>query len=434
MSLAELKQQLSEDVNGNNLYSHLVEVLIKLADNPKKAYENFELISAEVKNSKINGAPAPLLPSAEEVEKQTQWTKKCAALLKAPEEGAEDPAVQVPDLMELATLFKWGGVNFGDEATYRLYLSIKAFAKTVSEDAVRLRFFGRINTRSLPYYIIEGMTGDMDEVDPKLVEGKEGANKYTYWVTQDVESCVWTKLPHVTMAQIVSFRLSKRFLTGYLGAEVAAYPPFPGDESSLLRTMIACIAGATTVSPDGFYEMDEESDPPVEKMAEAEAIAERFPKPANELKEADAWKHHERDLNALGRITAMPEELDDAGEPIEQEAVELTEPLAALKPEAWSFRVCPGGAGASSTSVVVARNLQWPGAIAVASGRRFTNVYVGNGVAFNAKAYTPPLPGAIQKEWAASEEELAATNGIGLLEEKDQTVDPTPPAEEGEED
>ena len=43
MSLAELKQQLSEDSNGQNLYAHLVEVLIKLADNPKKAYENFQV-------------------------------------------------------------------------------------------------------------------------------------------------------------------------------------------------------------------------------------------------------------------------------------------------------------------------------------------------------------------------------------------------------
>lgn len=355
-------------------------------------------------------------------------------MLKIPEEGAEDPAVQVPDLLDLATLYKWGGVNFGDEATYRLYLSIKAFARTLSEDVTRIRFFGRISTRGLPYYIIEGLTGDMDEVDPKLVEGKEGANKYTYWVTQDIESAQWTKLPIVTMAQIVSCRKSQRLLTGNLTASVSAYPPFPGDESALLRTKIALIAGATMISPDGYYEMDEESDPPVEKMAEAETLAERFPRPAAELKEIDAWKHFERDLNILGRVTAMPEETDENGDPVEAEEVELVEPLAALKEDAWSFRMGPGGAGAGSSSAVVARNLQWPGAIAVAAGRRFINVYVGNGIPFNAKSYTPPLPGAIQKEWQASEEELAATNGVGLLEEADVRVDPTPPAEEGEEE
>ena len=67
MSLAEIKQQLSEDVNGNNLYNHLTDVLIKIVENPKKAYENFELISAEVKNSKVNPVGAPLPPSKEEV-------------------------------------------------------------------------------------------------------------------------------------------------------------------------------------------------------------------------------------------------------------------------------------------------------------------------------------------------------------------------------
>ena len=87
------------------------------------------------------------------------------------------------------------------------------------------------------------------------------------------------------MAQVVASRLFKRLLQGDLSAPVSSYPPFPGNEANLLRTIIARIVGATTISPDGHYEMDEEADPPVEKQAEAEAIAERFPKPANELKE-----------------------------------------------------------------------------------------------------------------------------------------------------
>jgi hypothetical protein len=65
--LAELKQSLSEDSNGNNLMNHLVEVLIKVSENPKRAYDNFEMISAQIKNSKINGDNAPLAPSPEEV-------------------------------------------------------------------------------------------------------------------------------------------------------------------------------------------------------------------------------------------------------------------------------------------------------------------------------------------------------------------------------
>jgi hypothetical protein len=46
----------------------------------------------------------------------------------------------------------------------------------------------------------------------------------------------------------------------------------------LFPLMLGRIAGATLISPDGFFDMDDEADPPVAKEAEAEALAERFPK------------------------------------------------------------------------------------------------------------------------------------------------------------
>jgi hypothetical protein len=47
---AELRQILKEDANGQNLYDHLTQTLMKiLVDRPKNAFEAFELISAEVK-------------------------------------------------------------------------------------------------------------------------------------------------------------------------------------------------------------------------------------------------------------------------------------------------------------------------------------------------------------------------------------------------
>lgn len=47
---AELRQILKEDANGQNLYDHLTQTLMKiLIDRPKNAFEAFELISAEVK-------------------------------------------------------------------------------------------------------------------------------------------------------------------------------------------------------------------------------------------------------------------------------------------------------------------------------------------------------------------------------------------------
>lgn len=361
-----------------------------------------------------------------------KWTKECAALLKVPEEPPEDSGVKFPDLLDEATLLEWAGVSFGRGEIYRIYLSIKKLAEGLPGDVERLRFVGKINTRTLPYFVVEGVSPEEEEgLDEAKQEGKAGANKYAYWVTQNVESGTWSKLPNVTMDQVVKARLFKRLLTGNLDAKVPSYPPFQGTEKNLLRAQIARIVGATSISPDGFFDLDDAEDPPVVKLAEAEALNERFPKASSELKDPEAWKHHEVDLNKIGRVLAMPEQLDDNGEPIEpEEPVELTPPLDSIKPEAWTFRTGPGGAGTAANSVVIARSLVWPGAVAVALGRRFINIYVGNGVMYDASGpYSPPLPGAIQSEWTAPEDDPLGP----LVEQPDVKVDPTPPVPEGEE-
>lgn len=354
-----------------------------------------------------------------------------------PEEPPEDSGVKFPDLMDEGNLLEWAGISLGKGEVYRLYLSIKKKAETLPSEVERLRFFGKISTRGRPYFIIEGITPseDVDGIDETKIEGKAGANKYSYWVTQSVESGEWVKLPIVTMAQVIAARQFKRFFTGDLEASVPSYPPFPGVdpvmpgvEKNLLRAQIACIVGSTCISPDGYFELDEESDPPGVKLAEAEALGERFPKPAAELKDPEGWKHHETELNKIGRVLAMPEQLDDNGEPIEpEEPIEVTAPLDPIKPDAWSFRVGPGGAGSAESSLVVAKSLVWPGAVAVAAGRRFLNAYVGNGVSYSTASYSPPLPRAVQTEWAPADAE-----DPGLIEQVDVRADPTPPAPEGE--
>lgn len=432
-SAAELRQILKQDASGKNLYDHLTETLMKiLIDRPSNAYDMFELISAEVKTNPLNPdlESQRLLPSSQdEVNKQLGWAKASGALLKRPDEPPEQN-VKFPDLMDEANLLEWAGVSFGRTETYRLYLSVKKLSETLPADVDRLRFFGRISTRSAPYFVVEGINPEDEEgADDTKQEGRSGANKYSYWVTQSAHSGLWTKLPNVTMAQVQTARKFKRFLTGNLEAAVPTYPPFPGKEKNLLRTLIALISGATTISPAGFFELDEESDPPSIKLAEAEALNEAFPKAASELKEPDAWVHHEIELNALGRATAMPEQLDDNGEPIEpEEPVEVTPPLKGVEAEQWSFRLCPGGSGEFAGSVVAGRSLQWPGSMAIAAGRRFINVYVGDGTPYSVSSYTPPLPAPIQSEWAPEEGEE------WLSEQADVRADPTPPKPEGEEE
>lgn len=422
-----------QDKDGKNLYAHLTETIMKiLLDRPGNAYDMFELISAEVKENPLNPeieANKSVPPTAEEVEKQLAWAVACSKLLKRPDEPPE-VNVKFPDLMDDLMLYEWAGVSFGRSEAYRLYLSIKSFSETLPPEVERLRFFGIIKTRGLPYYIIEGLNPDDEEgIDEMQQEGRSGANKFTYWVTQSVETNSWTKLPNVTMAQIVAARKFKKYMSGNLDAPISSFPPFPGNESNYLRSQIALICGATSVSPAGYFELNEDDDPPTVKLAEAETLNETFPKTAQELKEPDAWVHHEIELNALGRCTALPEQLDDNGDPIEpDEPVEVAPPLKGIEPEQWAFRVSPGGSGEHPASLVVARSLVFPGAMAIAAARRFVNIYVGYGMVYSATTYSPPLPGALQTEWVPGEDEEP------LVETEDVRTDPTPPKEEGEED
>ena len=70
----------------------------------------------------------------------------------------------------------------------------------------------------------------------------------------------------------------------------------------------------TSISPDGYFELDEEEDPPLIKEAEQESFNEKFPKPSLELKDPESWRHHELDCNAIGRVRALPEQLDANGD------------------------------------------------------------------------------------------------------------------------
>lgn len=65
----------------------------------------------------------------------------------------------------------------------------------------------------------------------------------------------------------------------------------------------------------------------------------------------------------------------------------------------------------------------------MAFGKRFTNVYSGDGVKFGGDApFQPPLPPMLQPEWTPGEEEE------GLVEQADVLVDPNPPEGEEEDD
>lgn len=433
VSLAEARGLLKEDRNGKNLYDHLTETLMKIIiDRPENAFDIFEQISSEVKANPLDPSPNATLAKPhpvgeDQMNRVTEWSKNCATLLKVPDEPPEEAAVRFPDLMDEATLLEWAGCSIGRAETHRLYLAVKALAEGLPGEVERLRFFGMVQTLGAPYYVIEGISPEDEEgIDEMKQEGKAGVNKYAYWVTQAPESKIWTKLPNVTSDHIVKATQFRRYLTGNLEAVVPSYPPFGGLEKHLLRAMLAQIVGATSISPEGYF-VPNEDDPLVIQVADAEALAASFPKAAADMKDAETWRHHELEVNKIGRITALPPVLGEDGEPIEpDEPIEVTEPLATPKPESWAMRVFPGGSGTATASCVVARSLAYPGAVAVAAGRRFLNFYVGNGLPYASTPYSPPLPAPVISEWVPTAEDGSDV----LLEQEDTKVDPTPPAAE----
>ncbi|CAM9242731.1 unnamed protein product, partial [Chrysoparadoxa australica] len=424
-----------ESKDGVNLYDHLTSVLLKvISERPENASESFEHISASVKEAKAKVTAAVSTVSREQAKSaQLDWVAKSSALFTVPDEPPEGgPAL--PDILDEANMWQWAGVSLGQMETYRIYLAVKKLAESLPGEHETLRFWGRITTRDGNYLIAEGRTLDeqLGEFDESAQEGSAGANRYTYWTSKGPGQS-WVQLPPVTQAHITASRAIKKYLTGDLGAPVRGYPPFPGTERNLLRALIARISAGTAVSPSGFFEVDEEAEPVAVKVAEAETINESFPKPTEELMTPDGWVHHEMELNVLGRNRPMPEKLDDEGNPIEEEdPPEEVPPLRSLAEDAegtWGFRTCPAGAGATANSFVVAKNLLWPGAYAVSFGRRFTNIYVGDGIKYQAEPYQIPLPPAIQSEWAPPEEEENP-----LLEPADLLEDPNPPPGEGDEE
>uniref|UniRef100_A0A7S1UB83 Radial spokehead-like protein n=1 Tax=Phaeomonas parva TaxID=124430 RepID=A0A7S1UB83_9STRA len=453
-TLEEAKQFMSmEDEAGQSLYAHLSDVILQiLVDKPKDARRDFEHISAAVKEQAFAApSPADLVDGVKKTaepagaEKQLAWAQAAAALYAVPDEPAEGgPAL--PDLMDLARMFELAGVSFGAEETFRLALSLKTLAeKNADAGYESFRFWGRVETRAGYFYVAEAPTVDEIEIeDAAKMEGAEGANKYTYFVTPS-SSADWTKLPHVNAAQLVVAQKLRRYLTGDLAAKVPGYPPFEGTEAHYLRAQIGRITAECGVSPAGFYEADEDAglEPAPAKIKDAEGLAEAPPTMGEELRSLDGWVRHEMLITAIGRCRALPEpEEDENGEVPELEQPEIKEPLSALADDeegSWVLRTAPGGAAATANAFVVARSLKWPGAFAIAGAGKFTNIYVGDAVPYAAATYTPPMPPALQKEWlpeGADEEpeEGEPPKPQTLVEQKDLLEDPTPPEEEGEED
>jgi radial spoke head protein 4A len=472
MTLDEAKAFLQkEGKDGSTAYMHLAEVVLKIInEKPSESHELIEHISDNLKQTiatrrtKVpQGGESGEQAEAAATLKQNQWVEKSHAIIKDfmppkneedetprhPAEGQEDVPTQ--DLLTDAEYLEWAGVSIGKEETYRMHLSLKKLASLtnaapaevgadIGRPVYALRFWGKVAGIQADYYIAEGVIEDEEEFDEeaqgkKMEVGPNSNNRFTYWVCS-YPGCPdneWTKLPKVEMAQIVTARKLKKFFTGNLKSPVQGYPPFPGNEMNLLRAQISIISSETCLCPVGLYEAS--GDEP----AEIEPKSEDFEKfDAKRHGKLSGFLHLHHEINTLGRCTEMPENEDEEAPKDPRDVIKpIMEPISKDEGADKCWRVKPG----DGYSVV--KNLCFPGAVCVAwpdpnptKPAKFCNIYIGYGLAHTDKAYTPPCPPPIGREYVAPEGTAESDYGKLCIEhtDKDIKVDPAPPADEEEEE
>ncbi|KAJ3370921.1 Radial spoke head protein 4 A [Allomyces arbusculus] len=297
----QAKQYLQQhsDRTGINLYDHLTELLAQVLEKrPRNPADVFENISSQVKRDRFNlesiQSPLGYKKKPEPNPSLGQVNKLMTVFMnvKRSEDGNDDAAGQVPDILELSGLFEWAGVSFGKEETFLLALSIHQLVQETGLQSAR--FWGKLSARQGAYYVVEAEGAPPVEDDPEKAaadkaavepakpppmdvpefegfpdikkpvdmslpkEEGTGVNKYTYFVCKSIGE-VWTRLPDLLPEHVTAARAIRKYLTGNLSTPIASYPLFPGTEAHYLRAQIARITAATVVCPLGYYTFDPES-------------------------------------------------------------------------------------------------------------------------------------------------------------------------------
>ncbi|KAJ3101101.1 Radial spoke head protein 4 A [Phlyctochytrium bullatum] len=179
-----------------NLYDHLTTTIMRILETrPKDAVDIFESISSEIKRSKfsveIPGAPNSLKKAFENDKYLKRIREQSILYERIPEDEdkGEDSSGEIPDIMDLANLWEWAGVAFGKEETFTLFLSLK---KLVAEKPLKsVRLWGRIQTLSSPYIIVEGELRD-SAVDEDEAQANQTSGESALSQTQANESAAET--------------------------------------------------------------------------------------------------------------------------------------------------------------------------------------------------------------------------------------------------
>lgn len=379
-------------------------------------------------------------------------------------EDEEEQAITVlPDMNELLYFFEQGGVGLSREEWVRVYFAMKKLTDQVQ--LASCRFWGKMLGLDKNYYIAEvqllepeeaeedsedssssahnesseNLEEDDDEDEDKLPKSsyksppkvpnepnsQAGANKHCYYVCNEPGES-WTRLPTVTPAQISAARQVTKFFTGDLTAAVNSFPKFPGNESNLLRAQIARISAGCIIAPMTYYQFDEEEEVDEEELAQTEFIEnpEFEGVPVRDLADPSlqAWVHARLPLLNQGRCiwwnpkqrSEEDEEMDDEDEEgendeeqVEQEIgppllTQLSEDIEITGLPAWSTHLSSGIMHIQHAICIIKSNL-WPGAVSFSNGRRFENIYIGNGNKYNTDNYSPPMCNSFEGEYREPE-------------------------------
>eukprot|EP00913_Durusdinium_trenchii_P014843 g13920.t1 len=330
-------------------------------------------------------------------------------------------------------MLSWAGVGLGEAESFQVMCSLRNLAAKEKDGLNKLRFWGKarhLEGNDIPgfavlkepqvlgteadYYVAEAQRdGGGDEPDPDADQPGQGANQFTYYVTNDLAG-EWRKLPDIKPNQIVAARAIKRLLTGNAGSKdsllrVITHPFFDGKEEVYLRAQIARIAADTVLCPKGFLKKEDEESP-------VEQNEEFVCPPSSDLQKKEAWIHMQPHLLLSGR-TVHPEIPEDDDQ-IELAAKMREEQAADPVPQIirglhednlqWSikqagdptmYRSVPDPAAPlRSSAVVYVRSLSWPGAVCAIRNGQFVNIYVGYGLGAVSSNFFPMAPPDVQDE------------------------------------
>jgi len=441
---------VSKDGAYSSEYDHLEKIINRvISEKPKNAYGLVEVLSRLVREQVDTSSKVQETASIEE---STEQLQKVRALDKVPADGDPPAPVNVgcavPDFCEDADILQWVGVGFGDLESYKIKCALRNLAfKQMDSSYTRIRLWGKMLGTEADYYVAEaykeGEVGDADEATPDAEVGGQGANKYTYFVTNDLVSQEWTKLPNIKPSEVVAARRIKKLMSGKTTTKVVSHPPFPGTEEVLLRAQIARISCDVTLMFKD--QLKREGNFGEEEATEPAPNEEFVMPPASQLMMAPGWQHSEPHILQIGRTThrdAPEADEDNPDNPdnklrkrmlAEQESDPVRDPIRQLDGDGleWVFKQFGDtslyknsssnpSAQPTSAAVTCVRSLTWPGAVTVAQGSNMVQLYVGYGLAAKEPDFFPHGLPDVQEE---PEEAMEQTEPQGSLQTDEPAAD-----------